>query len=505
MVRRFLTLPLFLILAGIGSVSMIAPAVFALRIEAFHDARSFFYSGLVGLILTTLVGIAMSTRPASDSPLKQLLTLLAAFAILPAFLAVPFYEAVRNTTFVNAYFEMVSSFTTTGATLFDADRLSGPEHLWRAQVGWMGGLLMWIAAAAILAPLTLGGFEVTAIGEPGQTPVSGEARGDISGPAQRLARSAHTLIPVYAGLTLSIWILLLVLGDTPLVALCHAMSVMATSGITPLADLGQSQSGIAGEMVLFCFLFFALSRSTFSTDTGANSWRGFWQDPEFRLGTLIVLLVTLLLFSRHFVAALDFGDDEGALQALRALWGGVFTSLSFLTTTGFVSADWGAAQNWSGLQTPGLILLGLAMVGGGVATTAGGVKLLRVFALYLNGLREIEKLVHPSSVGRTGVMGRRIRKEGAFIAWVFFMLFALTLAAVTMLLALLGVPFEPSFVLAIAALTNTGPLIGISAAEPVELLRLGTEAKALLGAAMVLGRLELLALIVMLTPDLWRN
>jgi trk system potassium uptake protein TrkH len=179
--------------------------------------------------------------------------------------------------------------------------------------------------------------------------------------------------------------------------------------------------------------------------------------------------------------------------------------MSFLTTTGFASNDWVEAQAWSGLETSGLILMGLALMGGGVATTAGGVKLLRVFALYLNGKRELERLVHPSSISRAGKESRRLQRNGAFIAWIFFMLFALTMAAVTILLAFLGVDFENALVLSIAGLSTTGPLISLATETPIRLAELGPYAKSVFCAAMVLGRLETLAIIALLTPDLWRS
>lgn len=149
--------------------------------------------------------------------------------------------------------------------------------------------------------------------------------------------------------------------------------------------------------------------------------------------------------------------------------------------------------------------MGLALVGGGVATTAGGVKLLRVYALYLNGKREIERLVHPSSIGGAGLLGRRLRREGAFIAWVFFMLFAVTLAIMTMILGIYGFSFEHAIVVTIATLANTGPLIDVAPQIALDISAHAWHAKVLLCGAMVLGRLELLAVIVMLSPDSWRS
>jgi len=505
--RVLASLPLFLMLMGLFSASMIAPAGLALAQEGFHDARSFFYAGLGGLVLTSFVGLATAGQRTQRSSLRQLVALLGVFVLLPAFLAVPFHEAVRTTTFVNAYFEMVSSLTTTGASLFEPGRLSDAEHLWRAQVGWIGGFVMWVAASAILAPLALGGFEVTASSEPGRMLSSGgSAQADSAEPAKRLLRSARMLAPVYGGLTLALWLMLLAAGDTPFVALCHAMSVLATSGISPVGGLAGSQSGIAGEMLMFLFMFFALSRLTFSNDTMSAGRPGLRHDPEFRAGLAVILVVPVLLILRHWVAAFETGDEEDLAALTQALWGSLFTVMSFLTTTGFESANWENARGWSGLETPGMILMGLALIGGGVATTAGGVKLLRVLALYLIGVREIERLIHPSSVGRVNRFTRRIRREGAFIAWVFFMLFAMTLAFYTVVFGLMGVRFEHAILMSVAGLTNAGPLVNVTVAEqPLGLSGQVDHVKLLFASAMVLGRLELLAIIVMLTPDAWRD
>ena len=400
---------------------------------------------------------------------------------------------------------MVSAITTTGATLFeDPDRLNPALHLWRAQVGWMGGLLMWVAASAILAPLNLGGFEVTARAEPGR-----RADTDVGMTAPevrvRIGKVSAVLVPIYLGLTLLLWVLLTVSGDGPLVSVSHAMSIMATSGISPVGGLEGGTSGFTGEIVMLLFMLFALSRLTFSSDTVNAGTGNLFRDPEFRIGMALVVIVPTFLFLRHYAGAFDVSAEEDFADAARALWGGAFTVLSFLTTTGFASQNWGAAQAWSGLETPGLLLLGLAVIGGGVATTAGGVKLLRVYALYQNGLREMERLVHPSSVSSAGGLGRRVQKDGAFIAWIFFMLFALSLALVSIALSATGLSFETALVMTISGLSTTGPLLEIAGDTPIRLSELNVTAKSIYAAAMVLGRLETLAIIALFTPDLWRR
>ena len=503
--EQLIDLPLFLLIFGVASVSMLIPALHGGAVRNLDTARMFFYSGILGLTLFSLIAIAHAGRRPRHGALGTLMSLFSTFVFLPGFLAVPFYEGLGTTSYLNAYVEMVSAITTTGATLFqDPERLDSTLHLWRAQVGWMGGAVMWIAASAILAPRNLGGFEVTAQAEPGQR----EALTSLIGradPRARLLRVTSALLPIYIGLTLLLWVLLMVSGDASLVALCHAMSVMATSGISPVGGVEFSGSGSTGEALVLLFMFFALSRLTFSSDTITATQGGLRTDPEFRLGLVLVIGVPLILFFRHWLGAFDVAAEDDLTQAANALWGSVFTVMSFLTTTGFASEHWAQPQAWSGLDTPGLILMGLALIGGGVATTAGGVKLLRVFALYLNGLREMERLVHPSSVSGAGTDARRLQRNGAFIAWIFFMLFALTLAVLTMLLALLGVSYEAALVLTIAGLSTTGPLTSLAADTPISLAELSGAAKAVFCAAMVLGRLETLAIIALLTPDLWRG
>lgn len=505
LLAQILDLPLLLLLLAVSSASMLIPALHGGATRSLDTARAFLYCGILGVIFFGLIATALAGRTPRYGSLGSLLSLFSAFVFLPVFLALPFYEGVGNTTYFNAYVEMVSALTTTGATLFpDPARLNDTLHLWRAQVGWMGGLLMWIAASAILAPLNLGGFEVTAQAEPGQRE-SLSSLIDRADPRERLRRVTVALVPIYLALTVFLWVLLMISGDRSVVALSHAMSVMSTSGISPLGGLEDSASGITGEALMMLFMLFALSRLTFSSDTVTATKGDLRTDPEFRTGLIIVILVPLVLFLRHWIGAYEVSAEGQLSEALRALWGSFFTVLSFLTTTGFASSEWSEAQTWSGLGTSGLILMGLALVGGGVATTAGGVKLLRVFALYLNGVREMERLVHPSSVSNRGGEGRRIQRNGAFIAWIFFMLFALTLTALTLLMALSGVTFENALVLSIAGLSTTGPLLTLAAETPILLPELGTYAKAVFCAAMVLGRLETLAIIALLTPDLWRN
>ncbi|WCR00763.1 TrkH family potassium uptake protein [Paracoccus aestuarii] len=533
-------LPVLVILAAVTALMMMIPAANASVAGHAAIARNFFYAGLLILVFCGLIGIATQANPRPPRSRATLLTMLGVYGILPPLMALPFAESLPDTGFFNAWWEMVSSLTTTGASLYSADLLPMPLHLWRAVVGWMGGLFVLVAAVAILAPLRVGGFEIMSnpygreeyrealpqsadprrpvlhLSDPGF-----DRRGEA--PSHRLAQAALQIGPVYAGLTLALWVGLLLMGDPSFLALMRAMGTLSTSGISPVIGPSGAVSGIGGEVLVFLFLIPALSRRFWPGGGELRATDRLSTDPELRMALSLIVLVSLVLFLRHFLGAIEVDADEalspsGIGAALAALWGGLFSALSYLTTTGWTSVEWAGAQAWSGLSAPGLILAGLAMMGGGIATTAGGVKLLRVYALARHGQREMERIIHPHSVSGGGRIARRLRREGAYLAFIFFMLFAISIALVVTLVSIHAIEFETATILSIAALTNAGPLAGAIPLTPVFEGTAGIASapwegwsglpdftKAVLAAAMVLGRIETLAVLALMSPEFWRR
>jgi trk system potassium uptake protein len=505
MLSRLAELPLLVVLLGATGCFALLPALHALVTNDHVIARHFFYSGLVLLILTVMLGIATAAYSPRNAGRSHLAALAGAYLILPVAMMLPMVQAIPDTTLMNAWFEMVSCFTTTGATVYAPDRLPPSVHLWRATVGWFGGFFILLSAYAILAPLNLGGAEVISGRVPGRGTIGATQITRIAEPSERITRYAMLIFPVYTALTLLLWVGLLICGDDGVTALTHAMGTLSTSGISALTSVADAGAGLPGEVLIFAFLIFAVTRRALPGTGLAENRRPMHDDSEVRLAAALVLLVPLVLFLRHWL-----GEGGGASLAnpanmLSALWGALFTAGSFLTTTGYASAHWGAATDWSGLGTPGLLLLALAIVGGGTATTAGGVKLLRVYALFRHGERELERIIHPHSVGGGGAAARRLRRDGAHMAWVFFMLFGMSIAVVCAALTLIGVEFEAALVLTIAALTTTGQLADAATLDPIPHAGLSDAVKLVLGAAMVVGRLETLALIALLAPGRGRR
>lgn len=501
---RLAETPLLVVLCAVTGTLSFVPAIHGLATDQHDLARAFFYSGLILLTLTVMIWIATAAYSPRDIARSQLGSFVSAFFILPPIMVLPLLEAVPDTTFVNAWFEMTSSFTTTGASAFAPGRLSDTVHLWRACIGWFGGLLTLLGAFAILTPLNLGGFEVASGRVPGRGSYSATQVSGSVEPSERTVRLAIQLLRLFAALTALLWCGLMVMGEAATPALIHAMGTMSTSGISGQTGFSSAQSGVPGEMLVLLFLGFALShRAHQRLGVGLGRSGRLRDDPELRLAAILVLLIAAVLVVRHWFAT--DGGNGGAGQMLAALWGTVFTATSFLTTTGYVSADWQDAAHWSGIGPPGLILLGLAIVGGGTATTAGGVKLLRVFALLRQSEHELERIIHPNRIGGGGADARRLRREGALLAWVFFMLFAAAIALVVGVLTLLGLDFQTGLVLAISALTTTGPLAELGAADPISYAALSGSVKLVLGLAMIVGRLETLALFAFLLPFLRRD
>lgn len=485
---------ILVMLVAMTAAAMLLPAAVGFTLREHALARAFLYSSvLLGGIATLLY---LATRAISGVPRSlahpfSILTLT--YLLLPCLMAIPMTEAVPGISFRDAWFEMLSAFTTTGASVLEGD-VSRSLHLWRATVAWGGGMFILVSVMALLAPLNLGGVELFHGHFADATSTVQDVRRAALGEAdahdrtlQRLIDQLRLVAPFYTGLTLLLWVALSVAGNPPLIALMLAMSTVSTSAIAPEGAL----TSVLSEVLIAVVLVFALSRRFWPgaralAETGSKKRH----DPELLLAAAIIVAVVVMLAVRSV-----FGQSQFSItDHLAVIWAHGFTTLSFLTTTGFVSmASGGLDTVFSGPS--GMVVLGLTLFGGGVATTAGGLKLLRVVALGWQAQREVSKLVYPDSIGGDGPRLRTLRREGAFSAWLFLMIFIFSLTILSAALTISGLTLEDALVFSVAALTTTGPLPEIAASVPLEWTSLSDLQKTLLGVGMLMGRLELLLLI----------
>lgn len=487
-----------LMLAGTAAL-MLVPACHALVLREHAIARAFVYSAL--LVGGLSVFLALATAGWVRRRAGLLPVLAAIYVIVPAAMALPLAEAL-DLRAQDAWFEMVAAFTTTGASLIDTPRrLADPLHLWRGLAGWTGGLFVLVSAVAFLAPLRLGGFELLRPDPDGR--IIALPPPEVE--RQRLRAALTATLPWYGGATLAVWVVLAAGGMAGFPALMLAMASLSTSGILPRESLGAIGPG--AEAVLFFAMALSLSRALAAPPrhAAAASWRRLARDPELRLAALTVATVGLIVVARHWAGAFEGAEGQDLPGLGAAAWGTVFTSLSFLTTTGLVSHDWIVANAWAGLTPPGLVLMGLALMGGGVATTAGGVKLLRLHAMARMGRLEVERLLHPRMVDPGSDYDRFLARDGALAAWLFAMVFAIVAVALVGVLLLVLPRLEDALIYVVAALTTTGPLVQVAGDSALQWSALPDAARLVLAGAMILGRLEILVILALALSRLGRS
>lgn len=494
--KSFTYLPLFFQIFAVACSLMLALAVYGFVISSFREARIFLYSGLTGFLVFALINLATSNRNLKESGLTQLISLLLLFMLLPLFLAFPCWIILSDSSFLDSYLDMVGAFTTTGLSVFEDDLLTRPIRLWRAVIAWFGGGLIWIAAFVILLPAGRSGFDVLS-----NKNINPNVKRNLTlnERSLTLAKISKKLIPIYIGLTFFLWCALIGLGTDGYTSLIRAFSILSTSGISGPYKFGSDEAGFWGELIIIVFLLLALSHNTLYYITNKTDLKKVLLNRELRFGLFSVLFVSLLLFLKELNQInSDFILHEVFINSCKLFWGNFFTALSFISTNGYISSYWSASQSSQVLPHISVILLGLCLFGGGLATTAGGIKLLRISVLFSSFSSETGKLLNPSSVIGINTTIKTLQVS-VFMAWISFMLFIVSIASLIIILTIFGLLFEDAIILAVACITTTGPIIEVLGLGSWLISDLSHISKIALVAGMVLGRLEILVVLSLLS------
>ena len=397
---------------------------------------------------------------------------------------------------------MVGALTTTGFPVFEKEFLSKPVHLWRALVAWFGGGLIWIAAFVILLPVNFGGLEIFSNEKKSQ---NSNRKLTLDERSTTLLKVSQKLIPIYLGLTVALWGCLTSFGTEGYTSFIRALSVVSTSGISGPEKFELDGAGFKGELVIVLFLFVAVSNNIIRIFYKQLSLKGILSDIEIRLGLSIILSATVIITLKQASLGNFYTGLSGSFgNLIEIIWGNFFTVFSFITTNGYVSAFWNSSLSSVDLSYTVIILMGLCLFGGGVATTAGGVKLLRISILLSAFSNETGKLLYPSSVTAKKNNPLKDLEMSVFMAWVFFMLFMVSTATLTIILTVFELRFEDAILLAVACLTTTGPIIEMVELNNFLITDLSIFSKIALIIGMVLGRLEILVALSLITFGLNR-
>lgn len=385
--------------------------------------------------------------------------------------------------FTDAFFESLSGWTTTGATV-----ITGIDHLpesilfYRQQLQWLGGMGIIVLAVAILPMLGIGGMQLFRTETPGPM--------KDSKLTPRITETAKTLWYIYLALTIACALGFWFAGMTPFDAICHSFATVAIGGFsTHDASIGFFNNPYIEMIAIFFMLISAFNFALHFYAWRFRSFRHYFADPEVK-ALLIILGITG--FATFMVLA--FTKTYDANDALRY---GLFELVSIATTTGFATADFSV---WP-VFLPFLLFF-LAFIGGCAGSTGGGMKVIRVLLIYKQGSREMRRLIHPNAILPIRVGGRPVEDRVVEAVWGFFSVYLISLVIMTLGLQATGLDFVTAFSAVAACINNLGPGLGEVAAHYGDI---SDQAKWILSFAMLLGRLEIFTLLVLFTPTFWRQ
>jgi trk system potassium uptake protein TrkH len=401
--------------------------------------------------------------------------------VTAVFGGIPFYISESVPTFYDAFFESMSGFTTTGASVItNIEALPHGILFWRSTTHWLGGMGTIVLMLALIPSLKIAGMQLYRAEVPGPTK---------SKVLPRILQTARQLWKVYAIITVA-EIILLVLAGLPLYdAVIHTFGTVATGGFSSRnASVGAYNSAAVEAIIIFfmviCGMNFALHFAALR-----GNFKAYLQDSEFRL-YLGVIAVCSLLITFNLVYSAGHSAGDAARSSL-------FTVSSIITTTGFATADF---DRWPDFSR--YILLVLMFVGGCAGSTGGGIKNVRHLILFKSASRQILKLLHPQAVVPVRLGRAVIPDEVVDNVQSFFFLYILIFIASTLYIASHGLDLISAATSVAATLGNIGPGLG-QVGPMTNYVELPASAKILLSFCMLIGRLEIYTVLVVFSLRFW--
>lgn len=473
--------------AGLLILSLGLTMTFPLIVGLYYGDKSLFPM-LSSILITSLCGVFMyigsrGITIESISTREGMGIVSFSWVAVGIFGALPFYFGIDSCTLTDAFFESISGFTTTGASILeDIEGISKGILFWRSLIQWLGGMGIIVLSLAILPFLKVGGMQLYKAEVPSPVP-------DKLKP--RIKETAVILWKVYALLTVLQIILLLIGGMSLFDSICHAFTTMPTGGFsTQNASIAQYQSTYF-DTIFIIFMILAGINFTLHYQLLRGRPLVFWRDSEcrFYLG-LLLLLIAVVSFNTYGSVYETIG---GSIRY------SAFQVVSIITTTGFSTADY---LQWPAMSQ--LILLVCMFIGASAGSTGGGVKCLRVMLLIKYCYRELFSLVHPKSIAHIKIDGRRVPDDIIRSVIGFLFLYMGLFVICSILLSSLGVDFVTSIGAVASSIGNIGPGFGLvgPVGNYADIPVLG---KWLLAWCMLLGRLEIYTVIIFLAPEFWRK
>ena len=450
---------------------------------SFSDGnlQTFIISLLVFFIIGTLLYFPNSKIKSSDIKSKEGFLIVVLFwLILSLFGSLPFIlDKDLSLSFVDALFESISGWTTTGATIIDdLENLSPSILIYRQMLQWLGGMGIVILALAILPMLGVGGMQL----------YKAESTGPIKDNkiSPRIAETAKSLWRVYIGLTIACALLYFFAGMSIFDSVAHSFSTIAIGGFSTYNDsIGHFNSPIIEFVCIIFMLLAALNFILHFLAMKSGSIAIYFKDTEVRSFTFIIIIFLSLIYVFHLVNNSDI--------PLRHI---IFQLISFITTSGFTSTSY---ESW-----PSFIVFTLLLVsffGACAGSTGGGIKIIRIVLVLKLLKKGLLRTLHPTAQVPVKINDQAISDEVASNIYDFIVFYILSYMILSFLLLIFGNDIATSFSSVASCLNNLGPAVGDAVNSYSSL---STSSKYVLSFTMILGRLEIYTLLIILTPYFWK-
>ncbi|MBW4710523.1 TrkH family potassium uptake protein [Roseobacter sp. YSTF-M11] len=443
----------------------------------------FIQSSLITILAGGLIALACANGVKEGLTIQQTFLLTTGvWVALPLFGALPFMFGATEARFVDAFFEAMSGLTTTGSTV-----LSGLQDLpkglllWRGILQWLGGIGIIVVAMVFLPELRVGGMQI----------FKSESFDTMGKILPRAGQIASQISSIYLGLTMACALSYLALGMNAFDATVHALTTISTGGF---ANYDESFGMFSGNMEYAAAFFMVVAALPFVRYVQMINGQTLpiWRDSQVRvfIATLLVLVVIMT------IVLSQVAPDQWGKSFREAL----FNVTSIMTGTGYASADY---MTWGSLLVSMFFFIGL--IGGCAGSTTCSIKIFRYQLLFASIKMQLRKIRSPNGVFVVRYEKRAVGDDVLSSVISFFMFFIVTLGLLAVALSLTGLDLITSLSGAATALSNVGPGLGPEIGPAGNFAGLNDTAKWLLTGAMLLGRLELLAVYAILTVKFWRD
>lgn len=447
------------------------------------DWLAFIYSFLITLIVGGSTVFFTRNADKDFGKREGYIIVSMVWIIFSLFGSLPFLFSQAIPNFTNAFFETMSGFTTTGASILNnIEELPHGILFWRSLTQWMGGMGIIVLSLAILPFLGVGGVQLFSAEVPGLSP-------DKLHP--RVKETAQRLWIIYVGFTFVETLLLWASGMTFFDAVNHSFTTMATGGYSTKQASVAFYTNPLIHYIISVFMFIAGVNFTLSYFALKLDFKKVFKNEEFKVYSFITIVFTIVIALKLFF--------NGGISLEQSFRDSLFQVVSILTTTGYATADY---LLWPSLLTA--LIFVLMFIGGSSGSTGGGVKVIRILLILKNCYFELKRLVHPKAIIPMRLNGKTVPQQLINNVLAFIVFYLLIFIVGSVIMAGLGLDMESAMGSVAATLGNIGP--GLGSVGPVEnFANVPGLGKWVLSMLMLLGRLELFTVLIVFAPAFWKK